>query len=106
MRVCESKKKTTNFEIEKIYSIHLTCSLPTYLLLLLCGVINIFQTIGFFGAIAGAASVYGNTPIDVVKTRMQGLEASKYKNTVDCFKQIWKHEGFFALVFYLTPHIP
>lgn len=45
---------------------------------------------------AGAASVFGNTPIDVVKTRMQGLEASKYKNTLDCFMQIWKHEGPFA----------
>lgn len=53
-------------------------------------------TIGLFGAIAGAASVYGNTPIDVVKTRMQGLEASKYKNTFHCFAMIWKNEGFFA----------
>ena len=26
---------------------------------------------GLFGAIAGACSVFGNTPIDVVKTRMQ-----------------------------------
>lgn len=26
---------------------------------------------GCFGAIAGAASVFGNTPVDVVKTRMQ-----------------------------------
>lgn len=52
--------------------------------------------IGVFGAIAGAASVYGNTPIDVVKTRMQGLDASKYKNTFDCFAQIWKNEGAFA----------
>lgn len=43
--------------------------------------------------ILGAVSVFGNTPIDVVKTRMQGLEAAKYKNTFDCFLQIWKHEG-------------
>lgn len=28
--------------------------------------------VGMFGAVAGAASVFGNTPIDVVKTRMQG----------------------------------
>ena len=49
--------------------------------------------VGAFGAIAGAASVFGNTPIDVVKTRMQGLEASKYKSTVDCAVQIWKNEG-------------
>lgn len=52
--------------------------------------------VGAMGLVAGAASVYGNTPIDVVKTRMQGLEASKYKNTVDCAVQIWKKEGFFA----------
>lgn len=49
--------------------------------------------VGMFGAVAGAASVFGNTPIDVVKTRMQGLEASKYKNTLDCILKIWKHEG-------------
>ncbi|RZC40538.1 tricarboxylate transport protein, mitochondrial [Asbolus verrucosus] len=49
--------------------------------------------VGVFGATAGAASVFGNTPIDVVKTRMQGLEASKYKNTLDCFVKIWKYEG-------------
>lgn len=49
--------------------------------------------VGVFGAIAGAASVFGNTPIDVVKTRMQGLEASKYKNSWDCTVQVWKNEG-------------
>lgn len=49
--------------------------------------------VGTFGALAGAASVFGNTPIDVVKTRMQGLEASKYKNTADCFMTIWRNEG-------------
>lgn len=27
--------------------------------------------VGTFGACAGAVSVFGNTPIDVVKTRMQ-----------------------------------
>lgn len=26
---------------------------------------------GLFGIVAGAASVYGNTPLDVIKTRMQ-----------------------------------
>lgn len=49
--------------------------------------------VGLFGAVAGAASVFGNTPIDVVKTRMQGLEASKYKSTMDCAIKIWQNEG-------------
>lgn len=49
-----------------------------------------------FGAVAGAASVYGNNPVDVVKTRMQGLEAHLYKNTVDCFLKILKNEGITA----------
>ncbi|XP_046415093.1 putative tricarboxylate transport protein, mitochondrial [Neodiprion virginianus] len=52
--------------------------------------------VGAFGAVAGAASVFGNTPIDVIKTRMQGLEAAKYKGTVDCIVQVWKKEGAFA----------
>ncbi|TRY53995.1 hypothetical protein DNTS_015550 [Danionella cerebrum] len=48
---------------------------------------------GVFGAVAGAASVFGNTPLDVIKTRMQGLEAHKYKSTLDCALKIMKHEG-------------
>jgi len=49
--------------------------------------------VGLFGGMAGAASVLGNTPLDVVKTRMQGLEAKKYKNTFDCARQIMVNEG-------------
>lgn len=49
--------------------------------------------VGLMGGFAGACSVFGNTPLDVVKTRMQGLEASRYKNTFDCAKQIMVHEG-------------
>ncbi|GIY82705.1 tricarboxylate transport protein, mitochondrial [Caerostris extrusa] len=52
--------------------------------------------VGMFGAVAGAASVFGNTPIDVVKTRMQGLDAHKYKNTFHCIMEIAKHEGLRA----------
>ncbi|XP_051777085.1 LOW QUALITY PROTEIN: tricarboxylate transport protein B, mitochondrial [Erpetoichthys calabaricus] len=59
--------------------------------------LNPFVT-GMFGAIAGAASVFGNTPLDVIKTRMQGLEAHKYKSTFDCAYKIMKYEG--PLAFY------
>ncbi|XP_078062110.1 tricarboxylate transport protein, mitochondrial-like [Mustelus asterias] len=57
--------------------------------------INPFIT-ATFGVTAGAASVFGNTPLDVVKTRMQGLESSKYRNTLDCAYQIVKNEGLLA----------
>ncbi|XP_003387955.1 PREDICTED: tricarboxylate transport protein, mitochondrial-like [Amphimedon queenslandica] len=57
------------------------------------------------GATAGAASVFGNTPIDVVKTRMQGLDAHKYKSTWDCVKQIARNEGFRAFYKGTTPRL-
>ncbi|XP_051847478.1 tricarboxylate transport protein, mitochondrial-like isoform X2 [Antechinus flavipes] len=57
--------------------------------------INPFIT-ATFGMTAGAASVFGNTPVDVVKTRMQSLEANKYKSTIDCISQIYKNEGLLA----------
>jgi len=49
--------------------------------------------VGLMGGFAGACSVFGNTPLDVVKTRMQGLDAHRYKNTLDCAKQIMVNEG-------------
>src|SRR5699024_10472966 len=61
--------------------------------------------IPLFGAVAGAISVMSNTPIDVVKTRMQGLEASKYKSTLDCMRQIFRNEGFFAFYKGLMPRL-
>lgn len=48
---------------------------------------------GIFGLIAGAASVFGNTPLDVIKTRMQSSGASRYRSTLDCAIQIMKNEG-------------
>ena len=49
------------------------------------------------GGVAGAASVFANTPVDVIKTVMQGLDAHKYKGTLDCAVQIVKHEGIKGL---------
>ncbi len=45
------------------------------------------------GATAGFCSTMFNNPVDVVKTKMQGLEAAKYGGFVGCFKYILKNEG-------------
>jgi len=41
------------------------------------------------GAIAGGVSVMVNNPIDVVKTKMQGLEAKLYKNSSIALARFW-----------------
>lgn len=51
----------------------------------------------FIGGLgAGLFSVLTTSPFDVVKTRMQSVEAKNYKGTADCFAQIFAHEGPFA----------
>lgn len=45
------------------------------------------------GGMAGAASVYANTPVDVVKTIMQGEKSKDFNGPMDCARQIWKNEG-------------
>lgn len=57
------------------------------------------------GAVAGAASVAGNNPIDVVKSKMQGLESKKYKNSWDCAVQIFKQDGFLGFYKGCTPRL-
>jgi len=44
------------------------------------------------GALAGAISVMATMPIDVIKTKMQGLDAHSYAGTWDCVKKTW-HSG-------------
>ncbi|KAF9074451.1 mitochondrial tricarboxylate transporter [Rhodocollybia butyracea] len=46
------------------------------------------------GAIAGLVTVYTTMPLDVVKTRMQSLEArSQYRNSFHCAYRIFTEEG-------------
>eukprot|EP00164_Ancoracysta_twista_P011919 GFYU01018566.1.p1 GENE.GFYU01018566.1~~GFYU01018566.1.p1 ORF type:complete len:283 (+),score=77.17 GFYU01018566.1:79-927(+) len=45
------------------------------------------------GAFAGGVSVLLFQGIDVVKSRMQGLDSHKYKNAIDCCKTMLREEG-------------
>lgn len=57
------------------------------------------------GMSAGCFSTLGNNPFDVVKTRMQGTQAARYRNTLDCFVQIVKHEGVASLYAGVVPRL-
>ncbi|WFD29566.1 hypothetical protein MSPP1_000575 [Malassezia sp. CBS 17886] len=58
------------------------------------------------GAIAGVVTVYATMPLDVVKTRMQTLEARQnYKGTFDCMVQIMRNEGILAFWRGATPRL-
>lgn len=65
---------------------------------------SLFETLGY-GACAGFISVYATMPFDVVKTRMQGLGASKYKNTLDCAMTVIKNDGVSGLWKGTTPRL-
>jgi solute carrier family 25 citrate transporter 1 len=50
-------------------------------------------------------SVYATMPFDVVKTKMQGLNAKQYKGTIDCFIQTVKKDTIFGLWKGTTPRL-
>lgn len=45
------------------------------------------------GGFAGFCSVMANNPVDVIKTKMQGVDAAKYANFLDCGRQIVAEAG-------------
>lgn len=45
------------------------------------------------GGFAGAVSVYANNPVDVIKTKLQGVDAGKFSGFADCAKHILKTDG-------------
>lgn len=58
------------------------------------------------GAIAGIVTVYSTMPLDVVKTKMQSLDAKKhYSSSIDCLFKIVKSENVFALWKGTTPRL-
>mmetsp|Transcript_8911 Transcript_8911/g.32886 ORF Transcript_8911/g.32886 Transcript_8911/m.32886 type:complete len:640 (-) Transcript_8911:68-1987(-) len=61
-----------------------------------------------YGGIAGAVGATFVYPIDLVKTRMQNQRSGTkrlYKNSWDCFRQVWKHEGFLGFYRGLGPQL-
>lgn len=61
-----------------------------------------------YGGIAGAIGATAVYPIDMVKTRMQnqrGGGPQLYASSIDCFKQIYKFEGFKGLYRGLGPQL-
>lgn len=45
------------------------------------------------GAFAGFCSTMANNPVDVVKTKMQGIDSTRYAGFADCFKQVYQQQG-------------
>ncbi|KAF8637153.1 hypothetical protein AX17_003057 [Amanita inopinata Kibby_2008] len=58
------------------------------------------------GAIAGLVTVYTTMPLDVIKTRMQSLEArAQYRNTFHCAYRIFTEEGILRFWTGTTPRL-
>jgi len=67
--------------------------------------IGTFSTFGI-GAMAGLITVYTTMPLDVLKTRMQSIQAKQlYRNTLDCAYKIWSQEGILAFWAGTTPRL-
>jgi solute carrier family 25 (mitochondrial citrate transporter), member 1 len=62
--------------------------------------------LGFLGGMsAGCFSTLGNNPFDVVKTRMQGVQAKRYSGTFDCFRQMFVKEGIASFYAGVVPRL-
>ena len=58
------------------------------------------------GAIAGLVTTYVTMPLDVVKTRMQSLEARhKYQNSFHCAYKTYTEDGFLRFWAGTTPRL-
>ncbi|XP_050300438.1 calcium-binding mitochondrial carrier protein Aralar1 isoform X2 [Anthonomus grandis grandis] len=76
-------------------------------------VIQILESVYRFslGSVAGAVGATAVYPIDLVKTRMQNQRTGSlvgelmYRNSIDCFKKVVRHEGVFGLYRGLVPQL-
>ncbi|XP_031332203.1 calcium-binding mitochondrial carrier protein Aralar1 isoform X3 [Photinus pyralis] len=75
--------------------------------------ISILESVYRFalGSIAGAVGATAVYPIDLVKTRMQNQRSGSfigelmYRNSIDCFKKVIRHEGVLGLYRGLVPQL-
>lgn len=49
--------------------------------------------VGIFGVISGAATVLGNTPLDMIKKRLKSFKSHRNKKTMDCTAEILREGG-------------
>ena len=57
------------------------------------------------GAIAGTITVYCTMPLDVVKTKLQSLQGSEYRNVFYGMYKVSKEEGLTSLWKGATPRL-
>ena len=57
------------------------------------------------GGFAGFCSVMANNPVDVIKTRMQGVDAAKYDGFLDCGKKIIAENGVMGFYSGVKPRL-
>ena len=57
------------------------------------------------GGFAGFCSVMANNPVDVIKTKMQGVDAHRYNGFLDCGAQIMKTSGPMGLYSGVGPRL-
>ena len=57
------------------------------------------------GAFAGFCSTMFNNPVDVVKTKMQGIDAGKYNGFGDCFMSVYRKQGIMGFYMGIGPRL-
>ncbi|KAJ1908060.1 hypothetical protein IWQ60_011749 [Tieghemiomyces parasiticus] len=65
-----------------------------------------WHTTFLLGSVAGTITVYTTMPVDVLKTKMQGINARQlYRNSFDCVTKTLREEGLFAFWKGATPRL-
>lgn len=57
------------------------------------------------GGFAGFCSVMANNPVDVIKTRMQGVKAQEYNGFLDCGRKIMAEQGIMGFYSGVGPRL-